>query len=93
MKKRRDFFKAIRSLMVPVEGSNNYDVNMVMFSVYDNYIHVEGICVNEYGGGYGNADAQDICAEDMPNWLWNRLADLKQTNMVCVYKDGCVDIH
>lgn len=71
----KSIFKTIKALMT--RPGRNLQVNEISVYVSGNRIVAQGVSTNEYGGRYSNEDTQTIYAKNLPNWLWNKLADMK----------------
>lgn len=84
----KSIFLGLRQHMT--RPGRNYQVNELECFVGCGFIKVEGICRNEYGGGYSNRDAQVISASVLPNWLWNKLAEYVGKYFT-IYDDDTID--
>lgn len=69
-------FKKIANCLSYVDGSNNYSQNVLLCRVNPTNIEVESAFYNEYGGLYGNDDAQVLRKSDLPNYVVRKLYGL-----------------
>ena len=53
-------FESIVSMMEYMDGSNNYERNVVDIYMYEDHVEAETACENEYGGVYCNNDRQEL---------------------------------
>lgn len=91
----KSIFKTIKALMT--RPGRNLQVNEISVYVSGNRIVAQGVSTNEYGGRYSNEDTQTIFAKNLPNWLWNRLHDMRgkyfsvaENDEIVVYGDAGV---
>lgn len=66
-------FKKLLNCLTHVEGSNNYNQNVIFVRINPTNIEVESAYYNEYGGLYGNDDGQVIRKDDLPNYVARKL--------------------
>lgn len=71
--------KALVSLMWQGERlyedvqSNNYQIDWVEYSVYNNCVIVSTGCTNDYGRSFANNDETVLYKSQLPNWLVRKL--------------------